>query len=64
MLFVLYWNSRKSSSSGQQAEQLQRKLGKLERKMREAQQRGEQAKRFMDSSNIKELSRKLAEDQD
>ena len=64
MLFVLYWNSRKSGASGKQAEQLQSKLGKLERKMRETQQYGEQIKRKMDTSGLKELSRKLAEDQD
>jgi hypothetical protein len=65
ILFVLYWNSRKTSASPDvQAEQLQSRLGKLEKTMRETHQFTEQVNKRLDSAGLREMSRKLAADQD
>jgi len=65
VVFVLYWNSRKTPASSEvQAEQLQSRLGKLERTMRETHQFTEHVNKRLDAAGLKEVSRKLAAEQD
>lgn len=65
VVFVLYWNSRKTPVSAEaQAEQLQSKLGRLERTMRETHQFTEHVNKRLDAAGLREASRKLAAEQD
>ena len=65
VLFVVYWNSRKTPVSAEaQAEQLQDRLGKLEKTMRDTHQFTEEVNKRLDAAGLREMSRKLQAEQD